>query len=158
MLKGLFDTILDQAVNMVNAATIAAERGIQIKESKVAEIEDLLTTVTLKTAGREITGTVFGRSDFRIIRIDSFKLDIVPSGSILISWHSGVHTHQPGVIGQIGTLLGQAQVNIQRIEVGNSEEGERAMLVLNLDTSPSKEVLKTISKTPGVLDVRLIHL
>lgn len=158
MLKGLFSTILDQAVNMVNAATIAAERGIQIKESRVAEIEDLLTTVTLKAAGREITGTVFGRNDVRIIRIDSFKLDIVPSGPILISWHSGAHTHQPGVIGKIGTMLGQAQVNIHRIEVGNSEEGERAMLVLNLDTSPSMEVLKTISKTPGVLDVRLIHL
>jgi len=158
MLKGIFAPILDQAVNMVNASTIAAERGIRVKESKVAEIEDFLTSLTLKAAGREITGTVFGRSDFRIIRIDSFKLDIVPSGPILISWHTAGHTHQPGVIGQIGTILGQAQVNIHRIEVGNSEKGKRAMLVLNLDNPPPQELLKTISQTPGVLDVRLIQL
>ena len=158
MFKGLFAPILDQEVNMVNASTIVADRGIRIKESKVAEIEDFLTLLTLKTAGREITGTVFGKSDFRIIRIDSFKLDIVPSGPILISWHSTAHTHQPGVIGQIGTILGQAQVNIHRIEVGNSERGKRAMLVLNLDSPPPQDLLQTICQTPGVLDARLIQL
>lgn len=158
MLKGIFAPILDQAVNLVNASTLAAERGIRIKESKVDEIEDFHSALTLRAAGREIVGTVFGKSDLRIIKIDEFKLDIVPSGPILISWHTAAHTYQPGVIGQIGTIMGQAQVNIQRIEVGNSETGAQAILVLNLDHSPPPKTLQTISETPGVLDVRLIQL
>jgi D-3-phosphoglycerate dehydrogenase len=157
-LKGILTPILDQTVNMVNASTIAAERGIHVKESKVAEIEDYHTSLTLRAGGQEIAGTIFGKSDFRIIKIDGFKLDIVPSGPILISWHTTAHTHQPGVIGQIGTLLGQAGVNIHRIEVGNSEEGERAMLVLNLDNPPPQDLLKSMLQTPGVLDIKLIQL
>jgi D-3-phosphoglycerate dehydrogenase len=157
-LKGILTPILDQAVNMVNASAIAAERGIQVKESKIAEIEDYHTSLTLQAGGQEIAGTVFGKGDFRIVKIDGFKLDIVPSGPILISWHTTAHTYQPGVIGQIGTLLGQAGINIHRIEVGNSEEGERAMLVLNLDNSPPSELLSSMRQTPGVLDVKLIQL
>ncbi len=158
LLKGVLSPILDQTVNIVNVPAIAAERGIRVKESKITEIEDYHALITLKAGDREISGTVFGKSDLRIIKIDGFRLEVVPSGHILISWHTRAHTHQPGVIGQIGTLLGQAQVNIRRIEVGNSEEGQRAMLVLNLDNPPSKEVLKTISQTPGVLDAKLIQL
>ena len=157
-LKGILTPILDQAVNMVNASAIAAERGIRVKESKIAEIEDYHTSVTLKAGGQEVAGTVFGKSDIRIIKIDGFKLDIVPSGSILISWHTTAHTRQPGVIGQIGTLLGQAGVNIRRIEVGNSGEGKRAMLVLNLDNPPPPELLNDILQRPGVLDVKLMQL
>jgi D-3-phosphoglycerate dehydrogenase len=157
-LKGILTPILDQAVNMVNASAIAAERGIRVRESKVAEIEDYHTSLTLQAGGQEIIGTVLGKGDFRIVKIDGFKLDIVPSGPILISWHTTAHTHQPGVIGQIGTMLGQAKINIHRIEVGNSEEGERAMLVLNLDSLPPQELLKSMLQTPGVLDVKLIRL
>jgi D-3-phosphoglycerate dehydrogenase len=158
MLKGIFAPILDQTVNIVNAAILAAERGIRIKESKFTEIENFHTSLTLRAAGREITGTVFGRNDFRIIKINKFKLDLVPSGHILFSWHTKAHTRQPGVIGEIGTILGRAQVNIHRIEVGNSETGDRALLVLNLDNSPPPESLQIISQTPGILDVRLIQL
>ena len=158
LLKGIFSPILEQAVNMVNASILAAERGIRVKESKITEIEDFHTSLTLKTTGREIMGTVFSKSDYRVIKIDGFKLDIVPSGPILFSWHTQAHTHQPGVIGQIGTILGQARVNIHRIEVGNSEKGDRALLVLNVDNSPPPETLQIISQTPGVLDVRMIHL
>lgn len=157
-LKGILTPILDQMVNMVNASAIAAERGIQVKESKTAEIEDYHASLTLQAGGQEIAGTVFGKGDFRIVKIGDFKLDMVPSGPILISWHTATHTRQPGVIGHIGTLLGQAQVNIHRIEVGNGETGERAMLVLNLDNPPPQKLLKTISQTPGVLDVKLIQL
>ncbi|MFC1683215.1 NAD(P)-dependent oxidoreductase, partial [Candidatus Zixiibacteriota bacterium] len=158
MLKGIFGPILDQAVNIVNAATLAAERGIRVKESKILEIENFLNSLTLRAAGKEIIGTVFGKNDYRIIRIDGFKLDIVPRGPILISWHIATHTREPGVIGQIGTILGQAKINIQRIEVGNSEKEDRAMLVLNLDSPLPEELLNTLRHSSGVMDAKLILL
>jgi len=158
LLKGIFTPILDQQVNMVNASALASQRGIRVKESKVAEIADFLNSLILRASGHQIVGTVFGRNDGRIIGIDTFKLDLLPRGSVLISWHIATHTHQPGVIGQIGTLLGQAQVNIHRIEVGNSPGGERALLVLNLDNQPSEDILEAIQQMPGVLDARLILL
>lgn len=158
LLQGLLSPILEGQVNMVNAGTLASQRGIRIKESKVEEIEDYVNSLSLKASGHRIAGTVFGRNDSRIIGIDDFKLDIVPHGPILISWHDAAHTRQPGVIGQIGNILGQARVNIHRIEVGNSAKGHRAMLVLNLDDTPPGDIVKTIEKTPGVIDARMILL
>jgi D-3-phosphoglycerate dehydrogenase len=158
MLQGLLSPILEGHVNMVNAGALASQRGIHVKESKVEEIEDYTNSLSLKASGHRIVGTVFGRNDGRIINIDDFKLDIVPHGPILISWHDASHTRQPGVIGQIGTILGKARINIQRIEVGNSEQGRRAILVLNLDDTPPEDIVKIIEKRPGVLDARLILL
>jgi D-3-phosphoglycerate dehydrogenase len=158
LLKGLFAQILDQQVNMVNASALASQRGIQIVESKVADIADFLNSLILRATGHQIVGTVFGRNDGRIIGIDTFQLDLLPRGPILISWHIASHTNQPGVIGQIGTLLGQAQINIHRIEVGNSPGGDRALLALNLDDRPSEDILRTYRQMPGVLDARLILL
>ncbi len=158
MLQGLLSPILEGQVNRVNAEALASQRGIRIKESKVEEVADFVNSLSLKTEGHHIMGTVFGRNDGRIIGIDDFKLDIVPSGPILISWHETAHTRQPGVIGQIGTLLGQAGINIHRIEVGNSEKGRRAILVLNLDDAPADDIVKAIEKQAGVLGARLILL
>jgi len=158
MLQGLLGPILEGHVNRVNAQALASQRGIRIKESKVEEVSDYVNSLSLKTEGHRITGTVFGRNDGRIIGVDDFKLDILPHGPILISWHDASHTRQPGVIGQIGTLLGQARVNIHRIEVGNSEKGRQAMLVLNLDDTPPEDIVKAIEKKTGVLGARLILL
>jgi len=158
MLQGLLSPILEGQVNRVNAESLASGRGIRIKESKVEDIADYVNSLTLKTEGHRLLGTVFGRSDGRIIGVDDFKLDILPHGPILISWHDAAHSRQPGVIGQIGTLLGRAGVNIRRIEVGNSEEGQRAMLVLNLDDTPPEDIVKAIEEQPGVLGARLLLL
>jgi D-3-phosphoglycerate dehydrogenase len=158
MLQGLLSPILEGQVNMINAGTLAAQRGIRIKESRIEEIEDYANFLSLTVAGHQIRGTVFGRNDSRIIGIDDFKLDVVPHGPILISWHEASHTRQPGVIGQIGSVLGASRVNIHRIEVGNSEQGLRAMLVLNLDDMPPEGIVETILQTPGVLDARMILL
>lgn len=158
MLQGLLSPILEGQVNRVNAEALASGRGIRIKESKVEEVADYVNSLSLKTTEHCIRGTVFGRSDGRIIGVDDFKLDILPHGPILISWHDAAHTRQPGVIGQIGTLLGRARVNIHRIEVGNSEQGRRAMLVLNLDDAPPEKTVQEIEQQPGVLGARLILL
>jgi D-3-phosphoglycerate dehydrogenase len=158
MLTGILAPILDHDVNVVNASALAFDRGIRLKESKIQEIENFHNALTLKTGQHQIRATVFGKSDGRIVGIDTFNLDIVPRGPLLISWHTATHTHQPGVIGQIGTILGQARVNIHRIEVGNSESGQRAMLVLNLDGQPPEDIVDIIRKLPGVLDARLILL
>ena len=158
VLQGLLSPILEGQVNRVNAESLASGRGIRVKEGKVEEIADYVNSLSLKTNDHCIRGTVFGRSDGRIIGVDDVKLDILPHGPILISWHEAAHTRQPGVIGQIGTLLGQARVNIHRIEVGNSEQGQRAMLVLNLDDTPPEDIIKAIEKQSGVIAARLILL
>jgi D-3-phosphoglycerate dehydrogenase len=148
-------------VNYVNALLLAKEHGVRLLEGAGGDtyaFQDLIKVRASSRGGGEshvVCGTVFGRSP-RLVRVDDLHLDLEPRGTILITSHDD----RPGVIGEIGTLLGQAGVNIRRMELGGAEQGssERASGFLSLDEAPSAEVLKAIAAIAAIEQVRLVEL
>ena len=157
-IKGLLTPALQETVNYVNAAVIAKERGIKVIESKATEAEDfanlVATVVETDRMRSEVHGTLFTRSDPRIVRINDFYVDAIPSGVMLVVKNQD----RPGMIGRIGTTLGSKGINIAWMTFGRKAEGGEAITVLNLDQPVSAQLLSEIKKLPDVLDAKLIKL
>ncbi len=159
VLKGLLEPVVAESVNYVNAPAIAAGRGIKITESRTPASGDSASAVlTVRkrggSAGREISGVVLGRDNLRIATIDGYRVDVRPSGPMLVTQH----TDRPGVIGKVGTLLGDSGINIAGMHVGRESEGNRAVMVLKLDTPTSDTLLASIRQIDGMETARLVQL
>jgi len=159
VLKGLLEPIVPESVNYVNAPALAAARGIKITESRTgASGEGGGCVLTVRKRGgshdREICGTVLSRDNIRILYIDGYRVDIRPSGPMLVTQH----TDRPGVIGKVGTLIGEAGINIAGMHVGRESEGQGALMVLKLDTPTPDVLLDQIRRVDGMETVRLVQL
>ncbi len=143
-LKGLFTPILKEAINYVNAPLVARDRGIRVVESKTDRAGDFTNTlsVTVRTNEGEnvLVGTVFGRNEPRLVRLNSFRLEALPAGPMLLVFNKDT----PGVIGALGTTLGNAGVNISRMTVGREEESNQNIILLSTDQLISKELLQQV--------------
>jgi D-3-phosphoglycerate dehydrogenase len=157
-LKGILEPILeDVSVNYVNAPLIAKERGIKVVESKVTSTKDFrsLIEVTVKTPKqtRIVSGTIFGTKNPRIVKIDDFYLEAVPEGTILV-----IHNQdRPGVVGNVGTLLGKNNVNISRMQLGLGKKGE-AIAIYNVDQPAPAPLLEELAKLPNINSVKQVTL
>lgn len=159
ILKGILESSMEgENVNFVNAPFIAKERGIQVTESKVSDSKDFksLIEVMVKTAQgtQTVSGTIFGKNNPRIVRIDDFYLEAVPEGTILV-----IHNQdKPGVVGSIGTLLGKNQVNISRMQLGLVKEKSEAIALYNVDHTVPADLIQEIEKLPNILKVSQVAL
>ena len=157
-LKGLFTPILQDAVNFVNAPLIAKERGIRIVESKSEQASDFtnMLRVTVKTneGTNMLAGTVFGKKEARLVRLNSFRLEALPSGPMPLVYNKDV----PGVIGALGTTLGADNVNIALMTVGREVESKQNVILLNTDTRISKELLVKVKDLVHVEDAMVLEL
>lgn len=157
LLKGLLKRI-DEDVNFVNAVNIAQERGIKVVDSKSSEVIDFteLITVRTKTTTGEavVAGTIFGKRDPRVVRIDGFHLETVLEGTMLL-----FQTHdKPGVIGNIGSTLGENMINISRMQFGRQQKEGKALVILGVDSPYSEEVFKALASLPHVISLKGIQL
>jgi D-3-phosphoglycerate dehydrogenase len=155
VLKGLLESVTDR-VNMVNAPVIAREHGIKVIESKSSRSTDYASTVTTRVRGcvdRLIAGAIFHGVQPRIVRFDDFILEAIPEGFALL-----VHNHdRPGVVGHVGTILGEEGVNISRMQLAlQRERGEAAMLV-NVDGRPAETVMERLRNLPHVISAVLVE-
>lgn len=157
-IKGLLTPILEEPVNYVNAPIVARERGIEIKEIKSAEAGEFTSLVVLKVKTRATTatvaGTLYNRRDARIVEIDGLSLEVVPEGHMLMM----INDDKPGVIGNIGRLLGDNQINISRMQLGREHTGGKAISVVGIDKPVTSDLLGKLKKLPHVLSVKLIKL
>jgi len=155
-LAGLFQRTTDTPVNLVNAPLIAQQRGVQLEWSVRPETElypDTLTVAAYTPRGtHKLTGTVFGRSDLRITHIDDLFVDIRPEGILLMTEHQD----RPGIIGRVGTVLGNYQVNIAGMHVGREAMGGRAMMILQVDNPIPPEAFAQIQQLEGVGNARIV--
>lgn len=148
-------------VNYVNAPIVAKEHGVRLLEGSEGDtyaFQDLIKVRASSRGGEEshvVSGTVFGRN-LRLVRVDDLHLDLDPRGTILIT----THNDRPGVIGDLGTILGEAGINIERMELGSGERksSERAQAFLSLDRAPSREVLDRLGNLEAIESTRLIEL
>jgi D-3-phosphoglycerate dehydrogenase len=157
-LKGVLTPILGDDVNFVNAPYIAADRGIKVVESKTSTSEDFASLIVADVRSLEdehiVSGTIFGKTMPRILRIDTFYLEAIPEGHLLFIYNLDV----PGVIGQIASCLGKHGVNIGRMHVGQEREQERNVVLLATDTPVDENILQEIRDLEEVFSVRRIEL
>jgi D-3-phosphoglycerate dehydrogenase len=145
-------------VTLVNALQVAKERGIDVVESTSSARTAFanLMLVRLKTSDEELSlgGTLFGRNHLRLVEVDGIEVDTIPQGRILYVKNDDT----PGVIGRLGTLLGERSVNIARMTVGRKPGSNRAVMLLEVETEIPKETLDEILKVTGVRDARALNL
>jgi D-3-phosphoglycerate dehydrogenase len=157
-LKGLFMPILKEAVNYVNAPIIARDRGIKVVESRTDRTEDFINQLSVKVitdAGENVlVGTVFGKNEPRLVRLNTFRLEALPSGPMLLVFNNDV----PGVIGALGTELGKAQVNISRMTVGQEEESKQNIIFLGTDQLITNELLERVRALDNISDAQVLDL
>ncbi len=158
VLKGFMQHLSDVPVNEVNAPAMAKERSIAVREERTATASDYvsLLTVTVRGEGGEAVaaGTVFGKQEPRIVRVNQIRLEAVPEGEIILCENDDA----PGVVGNIGTVLGQAGVNIARISLGRRPDRSAAFSLINVDSQPSPEAMERLRRIPHVRSVRTIRL
>ena len=149
-------------VNAVNAFLIAEERGISVTTSYIRPGSDFVpairTRVVAASGEQSLAGTVFGfgeqAREGRIIDIDGFHIEAVPSGHMLVMRNRDV----PGVIGRVGTILGGRGVNISRFHLGRRERGGEAMAVIEVDAALQDATLKELREFEPVISARQIEL
>jgi len=158
MLKGLLTPILKDDVNFVNAPFIASERGIKVVESKTQTSEDFASLIMLKVKSLEgeniVSGTIFGKTLPRILRINDFYLAAIPEGHNLL-----IHSEDiPGVIGRIGAALGERNVNISRMQVGQEKVKKQNVILLTTDVTVKDAVLEELRSLGHVYLAKRIEL
>jgi D-3-phosphoglycerate dehydrogenase len=158
VLKGLLSPVMEFAVNYVNAPLLAKERGIKIVESKGEQAGDFTSSVTVKAKNGkktlEVEGAIFGAKHPRIVRVNNFYLEAVPEGYILVLQNKDV----PGVVGAVGTILGNNGINIAGMELGRSERGGNAISFTHVDEALTKKALDELRALPQIVSATLVKL
>jgi len=157
VLRGLLETATTERVNLVNAGALAKARGITVVERKTPEAGAFAALLTLsgETAGRTavVAGTV-AAGEPRITRLDDYRLDMAPADTMLITRHMD----RPGTVGQVGLMLGEADVNISAMHLARSRPREDALMILALDDDVPESVSDAIQAQEAVLDLWTIRL
>ncbi len=157
VLKGFLAPVLSTTVNFVNARKLLKERGIRVEESFEHDCTDYNSLVELTVTGDDTfscSGTLFGKEEARIIQVDHFNIDAIPTGYLLYT----KNVDQPGVIGSMGTLLGTHGVNIARMHLGREPKKPEAIALINIDSEPSTVALEALRKVKGMLSVKSIKI
>jgi D-3-phosphoglycerate dehydrogenase len=158
VLVGLLSTTSGDPVNEVSAPSLARERGLTLSEVRKPDAADYASTIGVRLEGGEgsivVAGTVFGRRDLRVVRVNEFGIDAVPAGNLLVLGNEDV----PGIVGRIGTVLGDAGVNIARIQLSRVAVGGQAFSMINIDSPAPPEVLQRLRLIPHVLSAAMIRL
>lgn len=156
-LKGLLQASLENEVNQVNALFLAKERGLKVHETKSLEsgIYSSLIRVEAKVDGETYTvsGTINDQNEARIVEINGYHFEIPSSGNMIVL----EHIDQPGVIGEVGTIIGASGINIGAMQVGRKQPGGIAIMVLNVDAPVESDLLKKLEKAKTISKARAIN-
>ena len=153
-LNGAFQGRTDQPVNYVNAPLVAAERGIEVTEERKRSSRDFTNLVRVGVDGLRVAGTTIGRDDRQwLVSALGFELEMELAPLLVLFRYDDV----PGVIGRVGTLFGEAQVNIANMTVSRTRRGGKALMVLSIDTPAPRELVERL-QGEGFDDAHFISL
>ncbi|MDK2918913.1 MAG: D-3-phosphoglycerate dehydrogenase / 2-oxoglutarate reductase [Candidatus Petromonas sp.] len=158
-IKGLLDPIIKEHVNYVNAKLLAGQRGIIINENKNPDSYNGYTDlIKVKIKNKKETFTLAGnlssKKEGKLVELMGYEVDVNPSQHMLFIQNMDV----PGVIGNIGTVLGKEGVNIATMQVGRDKRGEKALMVLNVDDDISRKTLTNVTQIDNILWARAVKL
>jgi D-3-phosphoglycerate dehydrogenase len=157
VLKGFLQIAGGSEVNEVNAPAFAEKLGLKVSESRLSAPGDYTDMLELCAVGEgktvSVGGAFFGATP-RIVNINSRPVEARPHGVVLVL----ENTDRPGLVGRVGTLLGQHGVNIATMSLSRNEAGGAALTVLNLDTAPSEQLLRDIRESEDIQSAQVIQL
>jgi D-3-phosphoglycerate dehydrogenase len=153
VLKGLLTHVVKDDVNFVNAQALAKERGIRVTETSSDESYEYINLITVKVITTEMTstvsGTIFGKNEIRIVKINKFRLELIPTGHISLIYN----LDKPGAIGSFATLLGNNNVNIEQMQVGQEETGDMNIIFLKTSVRIPEKVIEKMLDLPLIISV-----
>ena len=158
-LKGLLSTMLAQGASYISAPALAAERGIRLSETldplPRESFRHLITITAVTDTGKvSVGGTLLAPGQPRIVRYNDLSVEVRPAGKLLVLTNKDT----PGVIGQIGTLLGRSGVNIADMRVGRMAPHGEAVMMLSVDEELDAGVRQQLQELPGITSVRWVKL
>ena len=151
--KGLLETFSEQRVNLVNALDLARSRGLVIEERRETEAGRYVALLSVSVGSTQVAGTLV-QGEPRIVFIDDFWVDVPVEGHLLLTKHQD----KPGLVGRVGTLLGEHDVNISSMQVGRLHPRGEALMILTLDDAVPDEVRARIGAFADVDRVRTAKL
>ena len=157
--KGLLAPMVFEPLNFVNTPALARDRGLKVETSRVSESADYTSLVALRLEDDRgenvVSGTLVGpRLQPRLVEVMGFDMDIVPEKHMLFIRNEDV----PGMIGKLGTVLGEHGINIGNMAVGRGKPGSRAAMAVTVDEPVPEEVRKVLLATPGFNQARAVTL
>ena len=154
VLKGFFGAISDEPVTYVNAPQMAKAAGVDVRELASRESQEYVNLLTLRGGGHSIAGTLTGRrGEPRLVMIEDHTTDVPPAENMLVVRNDD----RPGVIGLVGTVLGDAGVNINDMDVGRSPQPGSALMVIATSGPVPDEVLGALRSSPGIVSLHTLH-
>jgi D-3-phosphoglycerate dehydrogenase / 2-oxoglutarate reductase len=158
-LKGMLGPVCSEPVTYVNAPLLAAERGIEVTESKTRQSRDWVNLIALSGEGSRgpvsVAGTTVGPRDHeRLVAINGIPVDMAPASHMVFLFYED----RPGVIGRVGTLLGESGVNIAQMQVGRRKQGGEALMALTVDAGIPAGVLDRVEREIGAHEATFVQL
>ena len=158
-IKGLLQPVVEDKVNYINARLLAEQRGIGIEQRKLKEhYNGYLDFVEIKIKNKKgefvLGGNLSSKREGRLVKIEGYEVDVNPSKHMLVIQNMDV----PGVIGNIGRVLGEENINVATMQVGRNAPGEVAIMLMNVDDQVNQEILDRIANLENVLWAKCIKL
>jgi D-3-phosphoglycerate dehydrogenase len=155
---GILRPHMAEGLTLVNAVSVARERGIEILEAQSSAPVAFanLVALRLKTSEEDLSlaGTLFGGRYLRLVDVDGVEVDTIPQGLLLMVRNEDT----PGIVGRVGTLLGSHGINIARMGLGRKPGSGRAIMLIEVDSEVSAAALEALSGLPGVREARFLRL
>ncbi|MCL0093425.1 phosphoglycerate dehydrogenase [Dehalococcoidia bacterium] len=158
VIGGLLESTTDERVNLVNANVVAQRRGLRVIEQRSTACENygnLITAEVTTSVGTVIASGTILRGEPHIVRVNEYWVDIVSTGGY---WLFSDHLDRPGLIGAVGTVTGEADINISSMHVARQEPRGRALMVLALDEPVSEQQRQRLLAVPDVYTVKVVKL
>lgn len=157
VLKGMLNPILQASVNYVNASVVARERGIQVVDTRGGEEGEFQSLITVRGEAadggeRTVAGTLSGNAQPTLVSIDGYRVNVDTPGHLFIARN----VDRPGMIGKVGTLMGESGINIAFMQVGRKAVGSVAVMVLGVDDPISDPVMERLAKVEDLWDTRQV--
>lgn len=156
-LKGFLDPVIKEKVNYVNAQLMLKNMGIELTESRKSNLDKYTNLITIKfttkTRQLALAGTVFAKEEIRIVDFFGYKLDFEPTPYIIAIQN----IDKPGIIGQIGTILGAGGINIAAMQWSRNRKGEKAVAFVSVDGEVSAEIMELLRNIDGVLKATMMR-
>ncbi|MCL4313822.1 MAG: phosphoglycerate dehydrogenase [Actinobacteria bacterium] len=153
VLKGVFTAGSEEPVSYVNAPKLAEERGLDVRESKTSTTHDFVNLISLRSKDHAVAGTLTGaRGEPRLVMVDDHTVELPPATNMLVIRNDD----RPGMIGVVGTVIGNAGISISSMAVGPSLTGNTALMVLSTDRPIGRDLLDTLRRAEGILDAHAV--
>jgi len=158
VLKGLFQSFLGDTVNYVNSISTAKSRGIKVSETKEDINTEFTNIVGVKIKSNleeiEMWGSVFGNNKGRIVKYNNYYFEVDPNGILIFINNEDV----PGIVGKVGTILGNYKINIANMNVSRDLKTKKALIIINIDGNITDEVVYKLQEVEGILKVKIVKL